>query len=109
LDIEKTIGYIKTLQVSCKGIKWHLTHLIILFQSYECGIGQSSGEESHGGSTFCGVAALTLMGKQQEGLLNKAKLIKWCLDRQSTGFQGRPNKQPDTCYCFWIGASLEVT
>ncbi|SAM08352.1 hypothetical protein [Absidia glauca] len=90
LNIEKTIGYIKTLQ------------------SYECGIGQSSGEESHGGSTFCGVAALTLMGKQQEGLLDKAKLIKWCLDRQSTGFQGRPNKQPDTCYCFWIGASLEM-
>ncbi|KAI8334966.1 terpenoid cyclases/protein prenyltransferase alpha-alpha toroid [Chlamydoabsidia padenii] len=90
LDMEKTITYIRTLQ------------------SYECGVGQNSGEESHGGSTFCGVAALTLMGKQQEGLVNKDKLIKWCLDRQSTGFQGRPNKQPDTCYCFWIGASLKM-
>lgn len=49
------------------------------------------------------------MGKQEEGILNKDKLIKWCLDRQSTGFQGRPNKQPDTCYCFWIGASLDVS
>lgn len=78
-------------------------------KSYEYGFGQSPGEESHGGSTFCGTAALTLMGKQKEGLLNKDRLIKWCLDRQSTGFQGRPNKQPDTCYCFWIGASLDVS
>ncbi|CAO3595756.1 unnamed protein product [Absidia cylindrospora] len=91
LDIEQSVHYIKTLQ------------------SYEYGIGQSAGEESHGGSTFCGVAALTLMGRQQDGILDKNRLIKWCLDRQSTGFQGRPNKQPDTCYCFWIGASLEMT
>ncbi|CAO3617355.1 unnamed protein product [Cunninghamella echinulata] len=90
IDIESTVKYLKSLQ------------------SYEYSFGQSPGEEAHGGSTFCGTAALTLMGKQEEGILNKDKLIKWCLDRQSTGFQGRPNKQPDTCYCFWIGASLDM-
>ncbi|CAO3626725.1 unnamed protein product [Cunninghamella blakesleeana] len=90
IDIENTVKYLKSLQ------------------SYEYGFGQSPGEESHGGSTFCGTAALALMGRQEDGLLNKDRLIKWCLDRQSTGFQGRPNKQPDTCYCFWIGASLEM-
>jgi len=26
--------------------------------------------------------------------------------RQETGFQGRPNKAVDTCYSFWIGASI---
>jgi geranylgeranyl transferase type-1 subunit beta len=24
------------------------------------------------------------------------------------GFQGRPNKQDDTCYTFWIGAALRL-
>ncbi|KAI8081549.1 protein geranylgeranyltransferase-like protein type I beta subunit [Halteromyces radiatus] len=90
LNIERTVEHIKSLQ------------------SYEYSIGQCPGEEAHGGSTFCGVAALTLMGKQDEGLLDKDQMVKWCLDRQSTGFQGRPNKQPDTCYCFWIGASLKM-
>lgn len=30
----------------------------------------------------------------------------WCLKRQVSGFQGRPYKDPDTCYSFWVGASL---
>lgn len=62
-----------------------------------------------GGSTFCGVAALTLMGKQDQGIVNKDKLIRWCLSRQTTGFAGRPNKDADACYCFWIGAALTVS
>ncbi|KAG0166753.1 Geranylgeranyl transferase type-1 subunit beta [Apophysomyces sp. BC1015] len=48
------------------------------------------------------------MGCQDEGLLDKDKIIKWCLLRQTTGFAGRPNKKPDTCYCFWIGAALKT-
>jgi len=62
-----------------------------------------------GGSTFCGIASLSLMGKldflssvQLEGLK------KWCIRRQQSGFQGRPHKPVDTCYSFWIGASLNV-
>lgn len=27
---------------------------------------------------------------------------------QIDGFQGRPNKPVDTCYSFWIGASLKI-
>lgn len=33
---------------------------------------------------------------------------RWCLFRQMSGFQGRPNKPVDTCYSFWVGASLKV-
>lgn len=40
--------------------------------------------------------------------MDKQNLISWCLARQSTGFQGRPNKKTDTCYCFWIGGALQV-
>lgn len=36
------------------------------------------------------------------------QIKKWCLFRQKNGFQGRPNKPVDTCYSFWLGASLEV-
>jgi geranylgeranyl transferase type-1 subunit beta len=48
------------------------------------------------------------MGKLEEGVVDKESLISWCLARQSTGFQGRPNKKTDTCYCFWIGGALQV-
>ena len=32
----------------------------------------------------------------------------WCLQRQVGGFQGRVNKDPDTCYSFWVGGSLQL-
>merc|ERR1712065_129643 len=28
--------------------------------------------------------------------------------RQQFGFQGRPNKKTDTCYSYWVGASLAM-
>ena len=28
--------------------------------------------------------------------------------KQDSGFQGRPNKDPDTCYSFWVGATLKL-
>lgn len=62
-----------------------------------------------GGSTFCGVGALTLLNKQTEGFINREKLILWCLNQQTTGFAGRVNKEADACYCFWIGAALDVS
>ena len=36
------------------------------------------------------------------------RIERWCIMRQLSGFQGRPNKPVDTCYSFWIGATLEV-
>ncbi|KAB1217901.1 Geranylgeranyl transferase type-1 subunit beta [Morella rubra] len=39
------------------------------------------------------------------------QLNKWTnIKRQATdgGFQGRPNKDSDTCYAFWIGAVLRI-
>ena len=35
-------------------------------------------------------------------------LRRWLLRRQDAGFTGRPNKDADTCYSFWVGAALEV-
>jgi len=79
--------------------------------SYEGGIGQGPGLEAHGGSTFCGVAALKLMGKLDDlGDERLRRLVRWCVFRQAdnSGFMGRPNKPEDTCYSFWVGATLSL-
>jgi geranylgeranyl transferase type-1 subunit beta len=80
---------------------------ILSSQAYDGGIAQGPYQESHGGSTYCAVQALKLLGKLNH-FPRKRELIQWCLDRQQTGFQGRINKVVDTCYSFWIGASLHV-
>ncbi|GLH16099.1 Geranylgeranyl transferase type-1 subunit beta [Gryllus bimaculatus] len=92
MDIEKTVQFIK------KSI------------SYDCGIGQGPENESHGGSTFCAVAALSLMGCLESALTEKQLkgLRRWAIARQIDGFQGRPDKQVDTCYSFWVGATLKL-
>ena len=85
--------------------------LIFLFagQRYDYGVSQHYEMESHGGTTFCAVAALAL--SDQLDLLSestKEKMKRWLLFRQENGFNGRPNKPVDTCYSFWIGAALKI-
>jgi len=82
--------------------------------SYEGAMGQGVNLESHGGSTYCAVAALHLLGELDRALSSKqrARLVRWLVLRQDdyngSGLQGRPNKPPDTCYTFWLGASLKL-
>lgn len=38
----------------------------------------------------------------------KTNIAEWCLKLQNSGFQGRPEKDPDSCYSFWIGATLTL-
>lgn len=73
-------------------------------------MGQGPGLESHGGSTFCAVASLYLMNELHNVLTKDQidKLRRWCLMRQTSGFQGRPGKPSDTCYSFWVGATLHM-
>jgi geranylgeranyl transferase type-1 subunit beta len=81
----------------------------VLLQSYEGAIGQGPGLEAHGGSTYCAIAALVLMDRLDVFSPDQLdKLQRWLLLRQINGFQGRPNKPDDTCYSFWVGASLRV-
>ncbi|XP_078374202.1 geranylgeranyl transferase type-1 subunit beta-like isoform X1 [Oculina patagonica] len=79
-------------------------------RSYDFGFGQGPSLEAHGGSTFCAIASLVLMNRLESSFEpNELEQIKkWCLFRQKSGFQGRPNKPVDTCYSFWVGASLEL-
>jgi len=48
---------------------------------------QGPGQEAHGGSTYCSIAALLLMGFLDH-LPHQDKLVRWLLERQITGFQG---------------------
>ena len=71
-------------------------------QTYEGGMGGESGNEAHGGYTFCGVAALALLGKVD--LLDQPRLLRWFAARQlpyEGGFHGRTQKLTDSCYSFW--------
>uniref|UniRef100_A0A8C2NS07 Geranylgeranyl transferase type-1 subunit beta n=1 Tax=Capra hircus TaxID=9925 RepID=A0A8C2NS07_CAPHI len=63
-----------------------------------------------GGSTFCGIASLCLMGKLEEVFSEKElnRIKRWCIMRQQNGYHGRPNKPVDTCYSFWVGATLKL-
>jgi len=77
---------------------------VLKCQTYEGGFGGVPGMEAHGGYSFCGLAALILMGKGN--LCNTDNLLKWTANRQMRlegGFQGRTNKLVDGCYSFWQG------
>ncbi|CAA6669371.1 unnamed protein product [Spirodela intermedia] len=103
----------------CGMDKEKATDYIIKCQSYDGGFGLVPGSESHGGATYCAVAALQLMGyikanyisrSTGSSVVNVAALLEWALQRQAAdgGFQGRPNKASDTCYAFWVVGVLRI-
>lgn len=78
-------------------------------QTYEGGFGGCPGMEAHGGYSFCGVAALTLLNKTK--LCDIDAVLRWTVNRQMKfegGFQGRTNKLVDGCYSFWQGGVLPL-
>lgn len=95
--------------------------------NYDGGLGQSLGSESHAGLTFCGLASLELFlafdsSRTLSTVHNWEKTIRWLAHRQITGTEpgerwdeeetgglnGRVGKPVDTCYAFWVSASLEI-
>ncbi len=86
--------------------------LAACFNAQDGGFGLRPGLESHGGATYCCVAGLRLLGALHEVLdaVQCRRIVDFCVTRQvagSGGFNGRANKPPDTCYAFWIGATLQ--
>lgn len=110
------------------------TNYILSCITFEGSLGLTPGREGHGGSTFCGIASLHIMGvldavmESSERRGWKDDLIRWCVMRQysvpnenenvmnngfnesdnAAGIQGRPNKLEDTCYSYWIGGTLHL-
>uniref|UniRef100_A0A5S6R5L7 Protein farnesyltransferase subunit beta n=1 Tax=Trichuris muris TaxID=70415 RepID=A0A5S6R5L7_TRIMR len=82
---------------------------IVGCQTYEGGFAASPGCEAHGGYTFCGIACLTLLGREK--LAHEASLLRWLSFRQMRyegGFNGRTNKLVDGCYSFWQAAAYQI-
>ena len=78
---------------------------VVRCQTYEGGIAPNPDAEAHAGYTFCGVAALAILGKLDR--LNIPRLIDWCCNKQRElegGFSGRTNKLVDACYSVWLGS-----
>ena len=100
-------------------------------QSWEGGFGGRPGLEAQGGTTYCCLAASTILLQDpsrhvtgQPSIAETAKtwslesmetaaVVRWLAQRQVTdghgGFQGRPGKDEDVCYSFWCGAALRVS
>lgn len=81
---------------------------IISCVNVDGGFGTMVGAESHAGQVFCCIGALSI-GKALDRI--DADLLGWWLcERQvdSGGLNGRPEKQADVCYSWWILSSLSI-
>jgi geranylgeranyl transferase type-1 subunit beta len=80
---------------------------VLACQTREGSFSLRPGNEGHGGSTYCAIACLSLLGRL-DAMPNRRGVLKWCALAQGEGFCGRPNKPPDTCYSFWVGATMKI-
>ncbi|CCI46901.1 unnamed protein product [Albugo candida] len=85
-----------------------MCHYINKCRNYDGSIGIAPGAEGQGGAVFCAIAALKLSGCERNLDCDQKKLIRWLVFRQQNGFQGRCNKEPDSCYAFWNGGALDL-
>eukprot|EP00117_Sycon_ciliatum_P019351 scpid54811/ scgid17568/ Geranylgeranyl transferase type-1 subunit beta; Geranylgeranyl transferase type I subunit beta; Type I protein geranyl-geranyltransferase subunit beta len=63
---------------------------------------------AEGQTADCPAPSLALPSSSLFSVQQVRQLQRWCLQRQQTGYNGRPNKATDTCYSFWLGASLKL-
>ena len=83
------------------------TEYIASCQNFDGGFGCQPGAESHAGQIFCCVGALSI-AQRLDVLKDEELLCWWLCERQcdSGGLNGRPEKQADVCYSWWILSSL---
>lgn len=77
-------------------------------RNFDGGFGCMPGAESHAGQVFTCVGALSIAGRLD--LVDAPLLGWWLCERQcdSGGLNGRPEKQADVCYSWWILSSLHM-
>ena len=77
------------------------TNYILSCKSYEGALGLTPGREGHGGSTFCGIASLCLLGVLDDVMSReemrgwKEDLIYWCVMRQKSLRRRKKKKKND--------------
>jgi geranylgeranyl transferase type-2 subunit beta len=78
-------------------------------QNMDGGFGSMKGAESHAGQVFCCVGTLSI-AKSLHVIRHPDLLGWWLAERQcdSGGLNGRPEKQADVCYSWWILSVLSI-
>jgi geranylgeranyl transferase type-2 subunit beta len=81
---------------------------ILACRNLDGGFGCIVGAESHAGQVFCCIGALSIAKSLH--LLDADLLAWWLAERQvdSGGLNGRPEKQADVCYSWWILSALSI-
>ena len=79
-------------------------------QNMDGGFGAVVGGESHAGQVFCCVGALAIAESLDLLWPRRDALAWWLAERQvdSGGLNGRPEKQADVCYSWWILSTLAI-
>ncbi len=102
-------GLLVTEEGEGEWLRRDLSSFISQCQTHEGGIGAVPGAEAHAGYTYCGVAALKLLGELEAidvpACRRYARQLQCC---ESGGFRGRTHKLVDVCYSFWAGALLPM-
>ncbi|CAM9497840.1 unnamed protein product [Chrysoparadoxa australica] len=77
-------------------------------KNFDGGFGCIPGAESHAGQIFTCVGALSIASSLHH--VDRKLLGWWLCERQcdSGGLNGRPEKQADVCYSWWILSSLRI-
>ncbi|KAI1843297.1 hypothetical protein JX265_007771 [Neoarthrinium moseri] len=81
---------------------------IVACANFDGGYGLTPGAESHSGQIFTCLAALTIAGRMDT--VDVDKLGRWLSERQlpNGGLNGRPEKDEDVCYSWWVLSSLAM-
>ncbi|CEP64678.1 Rab geranylgeranyltransferase BET2 LALA0_S13e00474g [Lachancea lanzarotensis] len=79
--------------------------------NFDGGFGLSPGAESHAAMSLTCIAALAVVNRLDVLSPDQLEDIAWWLcERQvpEGGLNGRPSKQPDVCYSWWVLSSLAI-
>ncbi|KAM3567083.1 hypothetical protein VYU27_010766, partial [Nannochloropsis oceanica] len=78
-------------------------------RNFDGGFGCIPGAESHAGQVFTCVGTLAI-GEGVKEYIDEELLGWWLCERQcdSGGLNGRPEKQADVCYSWWILSALSI-
>ncbi|XP_063933817.1 geranylgeranyl transferase type-2 subunit beta-like isoform X2 [Zophobas morio] len=81
---------------------------VLKCQNFDGGFGTVPGSESHAGQVYCCIGVLTITRALHK--IDTDLLAWWLCERQlpSGGLNGRPEKLPDVCYCWWVLSSLKM-
>lgn len=106
---EVAIVISKYLNILDDKISEKTADFVLSCQNYDGGFSPVPHCESHGGYIYCGIACLAILNRLED--INLSSCIRYLSSRQSEfagGFNGRTNKLVDTCYTFWIGATMRI-